>query len=105
MQEQTSASAAPRKRVGREVVGSRRVSPITASLFEEYAREYLAGVEQRPFLEFAASRLNVTRASAERMLVGCYVETRVRYQALKVGLVGAMDEAERAGRQIWEDVA
>lgn len=97
--------AAPRKRPGREVIGNRPVSAITVSLCEQYTREYLAGAEKRPLSEYLAGRFNVTRASAERIMAAALVHSRVSYTALKVGVMGAFDAADRAGRDVLEDVA
>ena len=104
MHEQNTAMAAPRRGLGREVVGN-VPTPITVALMEDAAREYHARGHEAGFVEFAARRLRLTRGSVERLLVGCYVDKSARYAALKVALMGALAEAERAGRQIWEDVA
>lgn len=72
---------------------------------EELAREYHARGQEVGFLEFAARRLRMTRAAIERLLVGCYVDKGARYAALKVAVMGALAEADRAGRSVWEDVA
>lgn len=104
MHEQNTAVAAPRRGPCREVA-QKAPTPITLALMEDTAREYHARGHKAGFVEFAARRLHMTRGSVERLLVGCFVDKSARYAALKVALMGALAEAERAGRQIWEDVA
>lgn len=105
MHGQNNGAVVARKRPGREVIGNRPVTRIMASLCEQYAREYLAGTETRPLDEFLAARLKVTRASADRVIAVSLVSARVSYTALKVSLMGAFDAADRAGRDVLEEVA
>jgi len=95
----------PRKGPRRQPIAKVNVSPLLARLVEQRVAELHADGEQAEYSRVLARELRVPEATIDRIVAALMLRHRAEAATLRVGIAGALDEAARAAKQVWEEVA
>jgi hypothetical protein len=81
---------------------SRPISPLLISLVEKRVRELHADRCPKEYSAVIAKEFGISEALADRIMTGLIIELGAEAATLRSGICGALDEATRARRAVWE---
>jgi hypothetical protein len=99
------AKSVPRKGPRPQPIAKVNVSPLLARLIEQRVAELHADGEQTEYSRVLAREFRVPEATIDRIVAALMLRHRAEAATLRVGVAGALDEAARAAKQVWEEVA
>lgn len=86
-------------------IRNRSVSPIVARMIESRVAELHAEGEQREFSRVIAKELRISESAVDRVLTMLLLKHRSDAAILRCGITGALNEATRASKELWEGAA
>ena len=99
------AKSVPRKGPRPQPIAKVNVSPLLARLVEQRVAELHADGVETEYSRVLAREFRVSEAVIDRIVAALMLRHRAEAATLRVGIAGALDEAARAGKQVWEEVA
>jgi len=99
------AESVPRKGPRPEHVAKIQISPLLARLIEQRVAELHADGVEAEYSRVLAREFRVSEAVIDRIVAALMLQHRAEAATLRVGIAGALDEASRAAKQVWEEVA
>jgi hypothetical protein len=99
------AKSVPRKGPRPEHIAKIQISPLLARLVEQRVAELHADGVETEYSRVLAREFRVSEAVIDRIVAALMLRHRAEAATLRVGVAGALDEAARAAKQVWEEVA
>ena len=99
------AKSVPRKGPRPQPIAKVNVSPLLARLIEQRVAELHADGVETEYSRVLAREFRIAEAVVDRVVAALMLRHRAEAAALRVGVAGALDEASRAAKQVWEEVA
>lgn len=99
------AKSVPRKGPRPQPIAKVNVSPLLARLVEQRVAELHADGVETEYSRVLAREFRVSEAVIDRIVAALMLRHRAEAATLRVGIAGALDEASRAAKQVWEEVA
>lgn len=100
----SAPGAPPRKGPAAQTTQNRPAapSPLLVSLVEQRVRELHADRCPKEYSAVLAKEFGVSEAVIDRILTGLVIERGAEAATLRSGISGALDEATRVRRAVWE---
>lgn len=99
------AKTVPRKGPRPQPIAKVNVSPLLARLIEQRVAELHADGVETEYSRVLAREFQVSEAVIDRIVAALMLRHRAEAATLRIGVAGALDEASRAAKQVWEEVA
>lgn len=95
----------PRKPPRAQLAERIQISPLTARLVEQRIAELIASGVRTEFSRILSRELGAPEAYVDRVVAALMLRYRTEAATLRAGVVGAIDAAREAARDLWEEVA